>query len=328
MTEQTAQTNIKRNSIRYSVIIPVYNEVESLTELHSELMDVLTALDAEYELIFVDDGSTDGSLQKLFYFVEQNDRVRVISFAKNYGKAAVYMAGFQACNGEIIITLDADLQDIPKEIPKLLNALNNGSDLVIGWKQGRLKNEPLKSVPSSIYNLLKKVLFNLKLHDSNCGFRVMRRQVALNLRLYGDRYRFIPELAHLCGFSVCEVLVEHRPRKRGKSKYGPSRFLTGFLDLFSVRFLSTYSLKPLHFFGSIAILPILIGFGLELYVLALKVQGSTFKTHVAAIITGTVFILIGFQFIGIGLIGEMLSSQHKGQHYEIKTIRGFDSNHV
>ncbi len=307
-------------SIRYSVVIPVYNEAESVTELHAELMPVLEKLSGACEVLFVDDGSFDETPARLAAIAAQDARVRVISFRRNFGKSSAYMAGFEAAQGEVIITMDSDLQDDPKELPKLLAAMGHGGsvDLVIGWKQGRLENEPTKTVPSRLFNWLVHLFFGLRLHDSNSGFRVMRRAVAASLELYGDLYRFIPELAFLKGFRVVEIGVQHRRRKHGRSKYGVTRFWTGVLDLITVRFITRFTQKPLHFFGTLGLFPLVAGFGLELYVLVRKFMGDEFRTHLAALIVGVLLVVVGIQLIATGLIGEMITASSRRHHYIIR----------
>lgn len=324
MTASTPERHsLPTDSILYSAIVPVYNEKDSLPELYAQLTETLTALGAPYEILFVDDGSNDGSTAYLEQLAEKDNHTRFISFYSNYGKSAAYTAGFRASRGNILFTLDSDLQDVPSEMPRLLETLHKGYDLVIGWKQKRLQHEPIKKIPSFVYNSLKYFLFGIRLHDSNSGFRCMRRDVAMSLHLYGDRYRFIPEFSHLRGFKVAEIATEHRQRKFGKTKYGGSRFLTGLMDLLSVRYLSHYSAKPLHFFGTLAFLMIVLGGGLEFYVLLQKLMGSSFQQHVAAIILGALLIIVGFLFLSIGLLGEMLSAYRQDSHYAIRSQTGF-----
>lgn len=300
---------------RYSIVVPVYNERESLLPLQAEILAVLG--DASFELIYVDDGSTDGS-DALLDTLATDPRVRVLHFVRNLGKSAAYMAAFDACSGELVVTLDADLQDDPNEIPKLARRVELGAALVVGWKQGRFENEPLKAFPSKFFNGLLSLLFGLHLHDSNCGFRVMRLAVAKSLQLRGDLYRFIPQLAASRGFTVAEEGVNHRKRKFGHSKYGARRFWTGLLDVLTVRFITRYVGRPLHFFGTLGLAPTMVGIALELYVLLLKVSGSTFQEHVAAIIVGALLIIVGFQCTVTGLIGEMLSAERRDK----ATLRG------
>ena len=316
---------------RYSVVIPVYDEAESVDELHAELVRALEATGESFELLFVDDGSFDDTPARLAALAANDHRVQVIRFRRNSGKSAAYSAGFEVAQGDIVITMDADLQDDPAELPRLLARLEGPRDmtkssgdsdrvprlpvdLVIGWKQGRLENEPSKTLPSRLFNAIVHLMFGLRLHDSNSGFRVMRRPVAASLELYGDLYRFIPELAYLRGFKVAEVGVAHRRRKHGKSKYGVTRFWTGVLDLLTVRFITGFTQKPLHFFGTAGLFPLLLGLGIEVYVLIRKLAGDLFREHVAALIVGVLLIVVGIQLVATGLIGEMITAQARRRY--------------
>lgn len=299
-----------------SIVVPAMNEEASIAPLVDEVRGVLDALGEPWELIFVDDGSSDGTFDAMERARQADPRVHVVRFVRNFGKSAGYMAAFERLRGEIVVTLDADLQDDPHEIPRLLGLLRDERwDLVVGWKQGRTGNEPHKALPSRVFNGLIALLFGLRLHDSNCGFRVMRAEVARSLDLYGDHYRFIPELAHVKGFRVTESGVNHRKRKFGRSKYGPKRFWTGLLDLLTVRFITAFSDRPLHFFGTAGLAPLALGGTLLVYVLISKLLGGTFQGHVGAIIVGVMLIIMGFQSILTGLIGEMLSAQRRARRY-------------
>jgi len=295
--------------VHYSVIVPAYNEAESLDELCRELLPVLEGLGGPFQVIVVDDGSYDATPDLLRDLARRYPAVQPVRLRRNSGKSAAYTAGFEKAEGETIITMDADLQDNPSELPKLLARLDEGFDLALGWKQGRLENEPSKTVPSRLFNSLVYLFFGLRLHDSNSGFRAMRRSVAAGLELYGDLYRFIPELAYMRGFKVVEVGVGHRRRKHGRSKYGPKRFWTGVLDLVTVRFITGFTQKPLHFFGTAGLFPLLVGVGLEIYVLVRKLSGDQFREHIAAIIVGVLLVVVGVQLIATGLIGEMITAQ-------------------
>jgi len=299
----------------YSVVIPAYNEADSVEELYEEVISVLEPLQASFEIVFVDDGSTDGTGEKLSEIQRRDTRVRVLRFVRNVAKSAAYTALFQAARGDVVITLDADLQDDPREIPKLLETLADGNDLVVGWKMQRFENEPGKTIPSRLFNALLHRAFGLQLRDSNSGFRVMRNSVARSLELYGDMYRFIPQLAFVKGFRVAEVGAAHRKRKYGQSKYGPKRFWTGLLDLLTVRFLTRFSQKPLHFLGTMGLAPFVLGVLLEIYVLVQKAMGDTFQSHIAAIVIGVMLMLLGFQCIVSGLLGEMLGAQRPQPAY-------------
>lgn len=303
-------------SIRHSVVIPAYNEVESIREIHARLVPVLESMDGGWEIVFVDDGSTDGTGAALDEVAGSDERVVVIHHPRNFGKSAAYSAAFQEVRGDFVYTLDADLQDDPTELPRLLAAIEAGSDLVVGWKKGRMQNEPLKRIPSGVFNWLMTSSFGLHLKDSNSGIRGMRREVADSLVLYGDIYRFIPQLAHGAGFRVTEIPVQHHPRVHGHSKYGPKRFWTGLLDLVSVRFLTRYREKPTHFFATAGLVPLLLGVGLEFYVLAMKLMGDKFQEHVAAIIVGVLMVLVGVQAVAVGLIAELISAQLQHLRHE------------
>jgi glycosyltransferase involved in cell wall biosynthesis len=295
--------------IRFSVVIPAYNEVGTVQELYDRVVAVLTQMNEPWEIVYVDDGSHDGTSEALDKLAAADDRVVVIHQPGNFGKSAAYTAAFRRLRGEFVFTLDADLQDEPGEMPNLLAAIRGGSDLVIGWKRGRMQNEPLKRIPSGVFNAMMTRSFGLKLTDSNSGIRGMKRAVADSLVLYGDLYRFIPQLAHTAGFRVTEIPVEHHARKHGVSKYGAKRFWTGALDLLTVRFLTRYRERPLHFFATAGLGPLTIGTLIELMVLASKLAGHTFQEHVAAIIVGVLLILLGFQAIAVGLIAELISGQ-------------------
>jgi glycosyltransferase involved in cell wall biosynthesis len=298
-----------------SVVIPAYNETDSVEELLGEVLAVLEPLKRPFEILFVDDGSTDGTTEKLENLSAQDDHVRLIRFVRNAGKSAAYAAAFQAVRGDVVLTLDADLQDDPAEIPKLLEQIDAGYDVVVGWKMHRFENEPRKTIPSRVFNGLAHWTFGIQLRDSNSGFRAMRRRVAQSLQLYGGMYRFIPQLAHLKGFRVTQCGVAHRKRRYGVTKYGAGRFWTGLLDLLTVRFITRFSKTPLHFLGTMGIAPFALGVLLEFYVLFQKILGDTFQTHIAAIVIGVLLMTVGFQCIVAGLLAELLSAERGGADY-------------
>jgi glycosyltransferase involved in cell wall biosynthesis len=245
-----------------SFVIPVFNEVESLSLLHDEIADHASRTGHDYEIIFIDDGSRDASWSLVKELRAANPKVRGIRFRRNFGKAAALSAGFEAARGEIIMTLDADLQDDPGEIPRFLEALAQDKDVVSGWK--RRRHDPWHKVgPSRVFNGLVSWLTGVKLHDHNCGFKCYRAEVFQEVRLYGEMHRFIPVLAAARGFRVGEIEVNHRPRRFGHSKYGVKRFIKGFLDLLTVKFLTGFGQRPAHFLGSIGLISFLLGvFGL------------------------------------------------------------------
>lgn len=241
-----------------SIIIPVLNEEASLRALHAEIVGACAARQLIFEVIFVDDGSTDGSWKQVSELAGEDARIRGIRFRRNFGKAAALSAGMQAARGEVLFMMDADLQDDPAEIPRFLDRMSDGFDVVNGWKRRRL--DPWHKVfPSRIFNYMVSWLTDLKLHDHNCGLKSFRRDVAAEIRLYGELHRFIPVLAHARGFRVTEIEVNHRPRKFGHSKYGFRRFVRGFLDLLTVKFLTGFNQRPQHILGALGLLCFALG---------------------------------------------------------------------
>jgi dolichol-phosphate mannosyltransferase len=295
------------NEVQLSVVVPAFNEAGSVERLHTELSTALEALGRPWEVIFVDDGSADQTPACLGRLVRRDPRVKAYRLPRNRGKSAAYTVGFAAARGETIVTMDADLQDDPASLAVLLAALDEGNDLAVGWKQQRLRNEPGKAVPSRAFNWFLRRAFGIALQDSNSGFRAMRSGVCRALRLRGDNYRFLPQMAHHAGFRVCERPVNHRPRVHGQSKYGPGRFFTGLMDALALRFEMSFREKPFQAFGALAAPFFLAGTGLLLYVLAQKLAGSPFLSHVAAMSTGVLCLIIGVQILSVGLVGVLLS---------------------
>ena len=288
---------------RLSILIPIFNEEATLRPLHQRLQETL--VEEPFEVIFIDDGSVDRSRLILAELALQDDRVRVISFARNFGKSRALAAGFRESRGEIVITLDADLQDDPAEIPKLLALIDRGYDLVSGWKRDR--RDPFSKVmPSRCFNWLTARLTGIRLHDFNCGFKAYRRQVVEQLQIYGELHRFIPALAYWQGFRVAEVPVVHHPRRSGVSKYGPGRFLAGFFDLFTVLFLTRFKDKPLHLFGSIGLICLASGFAINLYLSWIWLGGQPIGTR-PLLQLGILLMVMGIQFGSIGLLAELIA---------------------
>lgn len=291
-----------------SVVCPVLNEEESIPKLVQELVDVLTRLkktriDA-FEIIFVDDGSTDGTRAVLEQLHERYPSVGVVGFRANSGKSAALAQGFNAARGTVIITMDGDLQDDPREIPALLDALDTGLHVVSGWKAER--HDPwTKRLPSRVYNWATRLASGLPLHDFNCGLKAYRRDVIDEIRVYGQMHRFLPVLAHWRGFKVGEIPVRHRARQFGVSKFGASRFVAGTLDFMTIVFLMKYRRRPLHLFGLVGLALFLLGIVVNLYLAVVWLQ-----THAIGgrplLIFGLLSTILGFQFISIGLLGEML----------------------
>ena len=302
-------------SVDLTFVVPALNEADSLPQLFGEIQSTCRAVQRSYEVIVIDDGSTDGTIDAVRQAQLDDPSIRLVSFTRNFGKAAAYTAAFQRARGEFVVTMDADLQDDPAELPKLLAEIDD-NDIVVGWKIQRMNNEPTKTLPSRVFNTMNRLVFGVSLRDQNSGYRIMRRETARALELSGDNYRFIPQLAHLAGFRVGEVGVVHRKRQHGVSKYGVTRFWTGLLDLLTVGFLARFRDRPLHFFGTVGIVPVAIGVGLLFYVLTAKLLGDTFREHVAALIIGVTSLLIGVQSVLIGLVAELLAAP-KGDRFVV-----------
>jgi glycosyltransferase involved in cell wall biosynthesis len=302
-----------------SIIIPVYNEVESIRELHGELTHVLSRYD-HYELVFVDDGSSDGSIDLLNELSNTDSHTKVIQFYRNYGKAAALAEGFKYSSGDYVVTMDADLQDDPAEIPNLVSKLEEGYDLVSGWKKTR--HDPwTKRWPSKFFNLITRLMTGVKIHDFNCGLKIYRNSVIKTVEIYGGRHRYIPALAGQKKFKVSEIVVNHRARKFGETKYGGARLFHGFFDLITILFLNRYTQQPLHLFGMVGIILSTMGLSVEIYVLYLKyLLGEPFQRHIALLVFGVMLILIGIQFISMGLLGEMMARSQQNKEDRVKQI--------
>ncbi|MCX7991291.1 MAG: glycosyltransferase family 2 protein [Proteobacteria bacterium] len=299
-----------------SIVIPLLNEEESLKPLYERLSDVFKDDNVEY--IFVDDGSTDKSLSILEELAERDKRVKIISFRRNFGKSPALAAGFSKAKGEIIVTMDADLQDQPEEVPRLIKKLEEGYDFVIGWKYPRL--DPIsKRLPSKVINYVTSSLTGLKIHDMNSGLKVMRREVAKEVSIYGELHRFMPHLAYMKGFKVYEEKVKHSERRFGKSKFGAKRFIAGIFDLMTVVFLGKFGKKPLHFFGILGLILLSIGFIINLYIAYLRFKFGGILGRLPLLLLGILNMIVGIQFISIGLIGELLTSFYvKEREYSVK----------
>lgn len=291
-----------------SIIIPIYNEAASIEELYKKILTVLNTLSLGYEIIFIDDGSTDNSFPLLEKLHNQDKDVKVIQFQRNFGKSAALDAGFQSAQGKIVITMDGDLQDDPGEIPKFIKKIKEGYDLVSGWKyQG--KGKFFRAFPSKVFNKVTFLSTGIRLHDFNCPFKAYRNEIVKNIKLYGELHRYIPVLVHMAGYKITEIKVENLPRIYGKSKYGIKRFFRGFFDLLTTLFITRYTTKPLHFFGFIGLILFLLGLGINLLLLIWKymvgliiAQGRPFL----ALLLGIFLTIVGLQFFSIGLIGEMI----------------------
>ena len=292
-----------------SIVIPLHNEERSIPLLYEELQAALEPLEREWEAVFVDDGSVDGSFAALTRLHARYDNVRVVRLRRNFGKATALATGFDQARGEIVVTIDADLQDDPAEIPRLLVKLDEGFDLVSGWKTRR--RDPLRRrIPSRIFNWVTGRVSGLRLHDMNCGLKAYRADVVHGMRLYGELHRFIPVLAQYRGFRVAELPVNHRPREHGRSRYGVERYLRGFLDLLTVSFIGRYRHRPLHLFGGLGLILGLIGFAILLYLSVVKALGHAIGER-PLLTLGVLLVVVGLQFFSLGLISEMLTSQHE-----------------
>ncbi|MFO7889555.1 MAG: glycosyltransferase family 2 protein [bacterium] len=299
----------KNDSKFLSLVIPVFNEHQSIRKLYSEICQASKDNAVDFEVIFVDDGSTDGTFKVIEDINSKDKRIKALKFRKNNGKATALAAGFVASKGDIIVTMDGDLQDDPAEIPSLLKKLNQGYDLVSGWKKKR--KDPLsKRIPSLVYNKVTSILSGIPIHDFNCGLKIYRREVIEKLRLYGELHRFIPVLAKWEGFRIGEVRVHHRKREFGKTKYGFSRFFKGLFDFMTVIFLTKYMKRPLHFFGIIGLLTSFSGAGIIIYLVILKLKKISYLSNRPLLFIGVMLLIIGVQFISIGLIGEMITRTH------------------
>jgi glycosyltransferase involved in cell wall biosynthesis len=302
-----------------SVVVPVFDEEGSLRELHRRLSEVMTAVGRPYEIIYIDDGSRDQSLSILRSIFDADPAVAVVSFRRRYGKSAALQVGFEEAGGEVVVTIDADLQDDPREIPRLIHELDQGYDLVSGWKKHR--KDPLsKTVPSKIFNWVTGALTGLKLHDINCGLKAYRRAVIDEIRVYGELHRFMPVFVHKESFRVGEIVVAHHPREFGKTKYGVRRFLHGFLDLLTVIMITGYTRSPLHFFGTIGIVFSLAGIAINSVMVYFRVAYGNLRGHQPLLILGVLLMILGFQLISTGLVAELITrAGHKGKkEYSLK----------
>ena len=292
-----------------SVVVPVHDEDRSVELLYDELASALDPLDRPWEAVFVDDGSTDGSFAALTRLHDRAANVRVVRLRRNFGKSAALAAGFRHSEGSVVVTIDADLQDDPGEIPRLLAKLDEGFDLVSGWKAQR-RDPWSRRLVSKIFNWVVGRSSGLKLHDMNCGLKAYRAEVVRSLRIYGELHRFLPVLAHDRGFRVAELPVNHRPREHGRSRYGVERYARGFLDFLTVSFMGRYRHRPLHLFGGLGLVFAAIGSAVLVYLTILKLTGAAIG-HRPLLTLGVLLVVVGFQFFSLGLLSELITSHHE-----------------
>jgi glycosyltransferase involved in cell wall biosynthesis len=292
-----------------SVVIPVHDEERSVGLLYEELQAALEPLGEPWEAIFVDDGSTDSSFAALTRLHAAAPNVRVVRLRRNFGKSAALAAGFAQAEGETVVTIDGDLQDDPAEIPRLLAKLDEGFDLVSGWKTKR-RDPWRRRLLSRLFNAVTSRLSGLRLHDMNCGLKAYRSEVLRGLRIYGELHRFLPVLAHYRGYRVAELPVNHRPRPHGRSRYGVERYVRGFLDLLTVSFMGRYRHRPLHLFGGLGLVLGTLGTVILVYLTVLKATGEAIG-HRPLLTLGVLLVVVGLQFFSLGLISELITSHHE-----------------
>jgi glycosyltransferase involved in cell wall biosynthesis len=312
-------------SLALTVIVPIFNEAESVPMLVARLTESLAAAPSpyagSYEIILVDDGSTDATFGVCADLQRRDARLRVVQFRRNYGKTAALNAGFALCQGRYVVTIDADMQEDPTDMFRLLEQLDAGYDLVSGWRQHR--DDPVsKRLPSWVYNTVVAAMTGIRLHDFNCGFKAYRREVVGELRLYGDMHRFVPVLAHQSGFRVTEVPVQHQRRQFGQSKYGSGRLARGYLDFVQVLFLTGYAQQPFRLFGTVGTFCCLVGGVALVYLTALWFLGLGPIGNRPLLTMGALLVMTGVQLLSLGLIGELLRSltYRPGEGYAIRQI--------
>ncbi len=307
-----------------TIITPFFNEEENVEPLYKAIKSVMDDEGSDYELLFIDDGSTDSTFQRLEKLSSEDERVKVLSFRRNFGQTAAFAAGFDHARGDVIVTIDGDLQNDPKDIPKLLARIGR-YDIVSGWRKKRKDPFLNRRLPSIIANWIISVVTGVKLHDYGCTLKAYKADVVKNINLYGEMHRFIPAVASLYGVKIAEVETIHHPRLYGTSKYGISRTIRVLLDLITVKFLQSFSTRPLQAFGPLGMLCGFSGFVINLYLVVLKILGQSIGGR-PLLLFGTLLIIVGIQLIGMGLLGEMLVRvYHESQKKPIYVLKGVDS---
>ena len=304
-TNQQAAGYLEQMKTDISIIIPVYDEQKNVELIYWQLKNVLNTLPLKSEIIFVDDGSKDATAQKIQSIIQNDKKTRLIQLRRNFGKSDALSAGFKEAKGNIIITMDGDLQDDPQEIPRFIEKIQQGYDLVSGWKFHR-KDPITKTIPSKIFNKMARLITSVRIHDMNCGYKAYTQELAKTIKVYGELHRYIPALAQWNGFKVGEIKVTHHPRKHGKSKYGTSRIIKGLLDLITITYLTTYLKRPLHLFGTAGIIGISIGTLIGLILAYLNLAHNIIIVR-PALFLAVLLILIGLQLFSTGLIAEMIT---------------------
>jgi glycosyltransferase involved in cell wall biosynthesis len=322
-SEQTSDNRDSATKRRFSfrkisIIVPLLNEEESIRPLFNEIKKTLSGIGSDYEILFVDDGSTDNSLKIIKELARTENRIKYISFRKNYGKSAALHIGFKNVVGDAIITMDADLQDDPDGIPELLGKLEEGYDLVSGWKKKRY--DPIvKKYSSKFFNYVTRVITGINIHDFNCGLKAYRKDVVQNIDVHGELHRYIPVLADWKGFRITELVVTHHPRRYGKTKFGISRFFKGFVDLITVVFTTRYIKRPMHLFGLLGALSFLAGSIVNAYLSYEWLFKHKFLSNRPLLFLGILLIIVGVQFFSVGLLGElMVHNKVEESDYNIK----------
>ncbi|MBI3125055.1 MAG: glycosyltransferase [Ignavibacteriales bacterium] len=303
---------------KVSIVVSLLNEEESLRPLYQEIRKALKTVSCDYEILFIDDGSRDKSLSIIKEIARTDNKVHYYSFRTNYGKSAALQVAFKHVTGDAVITMDADLQDDPAEIPNLLKKLEEGYDLVSGWKKKRF--DPfIKKITSKFFNFTTRLLTGIKIHDFNCGLKAYRKAVVQTVDVYGEMHRYIPVLAGWQGFSVAEIVVKHHPRRYGKTKFGISRFFKGFIDLITVSFTIRFIKRPMHLFGFVGALSTLVGIGISVWLTIEKLVYNIGINNRPIFFLGILLIIVGVQFFAIGLIGELIvHNTHSEKEYIIK----------